>query len=117
MSNEKPIRWMGSSLSDLLKFPEVTRREAGYQLSRVQNDLDPEHWKEFKVAGAGAREIIISEDGNAFRVIYVAKLEKAVYVLHSFQKKTQQTSKRDKQIASNRYIQAVADRSKKRKDL
>ncbi|UYM16801.1 type II toxin-antitoxin system RelE/ParE family toxin [Endozoicomonas euniceicola] len=115
MSNEKPIKWMGSALDDLLQFPDPAKREAGYQLSRIQNDLEPEHWKDFKMVGAGAKGIIISEDGDAFRVMYVAKFEEAVYVLHSFQKKTQQTSKQDKQIASRRYKQVVAERSKKRK--
>jgi phage-related protein len=36
-------------------------------------------------------------------VIYVAKFEEAVYVLHCFQKKTQATSTRDKDIADVRY--------------
>ena len=30
-----------------------------------------------------------------FRVIYIAKLAKAVYVLHAFKKKTQKTRKQD----------------------
>jgi len=33
-------------------------------------------------------------DGR-FRVIYIAKLADAVYVLHAFQKKTQKTRKQD----------------------
>ncbi|WP_252177170.1 type II toxin-antitoxin system RelE/ParE family toxin [Endozoicomonas sp. 4G] len=116
MDNEKPIFWMGSSLEDLLEFPDMAKREAGYQLSRVQRDLDPERWKDFKTVGTGVREIIISEEGDAFRVMYVAKFEEAVYVLHSFQKKTQQTSKHDKQIATRRYKQVLAEQSKRRKD-
>ncbi|WP_257274215.1 MULTISPECIES: type II toxin-antitoxin system RelE/ParE family toxin [unclassified Endozoicomonas] len=116
MDNEKPIFWMGSSLEDLLEFPDLAKREAGYQLSRIQHDLDPEHWKDFKTVGAGVREIIISEEGGAFRVMYLAKFEEAVYVLHSFQKKTQQTSQHDKQVAARRYKQVPAERSKRRKD-
>ena len=37
-----------------------------------------------------------------FRVVYVAKLADAVYVLHCFQKKTQQTAKRDIELAQKR---------------
>lgn len=106
---------MGSAREDLIQFPDNAKKEAGYQLSRVQNDLDPERWKDFKAIGSGAREIILSEDGDAFRVMYVAKFEEAVYVLHSFQKKTQKTSKHDKEIAARRYKQVLAERSKKRK--
>ena len=40
---------------------------------------------------------------GAFRVIYVAKLAEAVYVLHCFQKKTQKTSKEDLYLAEARY--------------
>jgi phage-related protein len=36
-------------------------------------------------------------------VIYVAKFETAVYVLHAFQKKSQQTAKMDIELAKARY--------------
>ena len=45
--------------------------------------------------GQGVREIRVRETSGAFRVIYVAKFEEAIYVLHCFQKKTQKTSARD----------------------
>ena len=32
--------------------------------------------------------------GDAYQVFYVARFEEAIYVLHSFQKKTQETSKK-----------------------
>lgn len=35
--------------------------------------------------------------------MYVAKFEEAVYVLHCFQKKTEATTKHDKEIAQTRY--------------
>ena len=112
---EKPIVWMGTSRDDLISFPIEAVREAGFQLGRVQNDLDPVHWKAFSQVGAGVKEIIISEDGDAFRVMYVAKFDEAVYVLHSFQKKTEKTEKQDKATASRRYKEVLAERKKKRK--
>lgn len=42
--------------------------------------------------------------------MYVAKFEEAIYVLHSFQKKTGATSKRDKEIAETRYRAIVQER-------
>ncbi len=45
--------------------------------------------------------------------MYVAKFEEAVYVLHCFQKKTQATSKRDKDIAAERYRAVVNTRRSK----
>ena len=44
--------------------------------------------------GPGVREIQIMHDGQ-FRVIYIAKLADAVYVLNAFQKKTQKTRKQE----------------------
>lgn len=46
--------------------------------------------------------------------MYVAKFEEAVYVLHCFQKKTQATSKHDKNIAETRYRAAVNARKAKK---
>lgn len=89
---EKEIRWVGSAYDDLLAFPVEPRRQAGFQLGKVQAGLQPEDWKPFDEGGAGTREIRIREAGGAFRMMYVAKFEEAVYVLHCFQKKTQATS-------------------------
>jgi len=52
--------------------------------------------------GAGVREIRIREASGAFRVIYVAKFEAAIFVLHCFQKKTQKTSRADVVLATQR---------------
>lgn len=53
--------------------------------------------------GAGVREIRVREASGAYRVIYVARLKDAVYVLHAFQKTTQATSKRDLDLATTRF--------------
>jgi phage-related protein len=49
------------------------------------------------------REIRIRDAAGAFRVMYGAKFDDAVYVLHCFQKKTQKTSKADLNLAAQRY--------------
>ncbi|HEY3597001.1 MAG TPA: type II toxin-antitoxin system RelE/ParE family toxin [Paraburkholderia sp.] len=108
MHDDKEIRWLGSSYDDLLAFPDELRRQAGFQLAKVQAGLDPDNWKPFDVVGAGTREIRIKEAQGVFRVMYVAKFVEAVYVLHCFQKKTQTTSRQDKDIAEARY-RAVAN--------
>ena len=41
----KPIRFLGSSLDDLRAFPTSARKEAGYQLDKVQNGEPPSDWK------------------------------------------------------------------------
>ena len=47
-------------------------------------------------------------------VMYVAKFEDAVYVLHCFEKKTQSTSKQDRSIAATRYRAVVSARKEKK---
>ena len=99
----KPISFLGTALDNLRAFPATARREAGYQLDRVQSGLEPSDWKPMADVGVGAREIRIREADGAFRVIYVAKFAGAIYVLHCFRKKTRTTSKADLDIAAKRY--------------
>ena len=47
----------------------------------------------------------IHDEAEAFRVLYIAKIEDSVYVLNAFQKKTQQTAKRDLDLAVTRLRQ------------
>ena len=49
-----------------------------------------------------------------FRVMYVAKFEEAIYVLHSFQKATRKTSKKDVQIAETRYRAVLRERKERK---
>ena len=108
----KELKWAGSSLKDLTAFPDSARREAGYQLHRVQFGMEPDDWRPFATIGSGVREIRVEETGNVYRVIYVAKFEEAVYVLHAFQKKTRKTTGKDITIATVRYRAIVADRTR-----
>jgi phage-related protein len=61
--------------------------------------------------GKGVEEIRVWDDTGTWRVIYTARLADAVYVLHAFQKKTQSTSRRDIDIARERYSQLMRDRT------
>ena len=79
-------------------------------MGKVQAGLEPEDWKPFDEVGSGAREIRIRQADGSFRVLYVAKFEEAIYVLHCFQKKTQTTSQQDKHIAATRYRAIVSAR-------
>lgn len=99
----KSLEFVGSSREDLAAFPELARREAGYQLWSVQEGLEPSDWKPMKSVGAGAMEIRVRNKEGAWRVIYVAKFEAAIYVLHAFEKKEQKTRQADIDLAKTRY--------------
>jgi len=100
----KSLRFIGSSLDDLRNFPDEARRAAGFELRAVQNGLEPSDWKPMQVIGSGVKEIRIHALGE-WRIIYVAKVRDAVYVLHAFQKKTQRTSRHHIDLARQRYRQ------------
>jgi phage-related protein len=107
---EKKLEFLGSSLKDLKKFPDAAKQDAGYQLGKVQKGEEPDDWKPFPAVGSGVNEIRIEEDKNIFRVMYVAKFEDIIYVLHAFQKKTQKTSKKDIETAQERYKEIAGRR-------
>ena len=89
-------------MTDLRAFPLTARREAGYQIYRVQQE--PSDWKPLRSVGPGVREIGIQDEGQ-YRIIYVARSVDAIYVLHAFRKKSRKTSKRDIEIARQRLKQ------------
>jgi phage-related protein len=60
--------------------------------------------------GPGVHEIRLRDRAGAFRVIYVAKFDDAIYVLHAFQKKTPGTSRVDIEVAKRRYWSIGAKR-------
>ena len=83
-------------------FPQGARRQAGYQVERVQRGLDPDDWKPMTSIGQGVREIRIRDASGAYRVVYLATFVDAIYVLHAFAKKTQRTPTRDLNLAESR---------------
>lgn len=59
-------------------------------------------FKSMPAIGPGTYEVRVRLEG-AWRVIYVAKFEPAIYVLHTFQKKTQKTPRAELERAAMRY--------------
>ncbi|HBJ0984664.1 TPA: type II toxin-antitoxin system RelE/ParE family toxin [Escherichia coli] len=98
----KKLAFLDTSLDDLRAFPESSRQDA----TRV----NPYDWKPFSTIGPGVREIRTRDADGIYRVMYVAKFEEAVYVLHCFQKKTQTTSQSDIDLAKRRYKELVQER-------
>jgi len=106
----RPILWAGSAREDLRAFPESARRRAGHELDLLQHGLEPHDFKPIPTVGAGVYELRIRATG-AFRVFYVVKFAEGVYVLHAFQKKTQQTNRLDLEIGAKRYREILRQRS------
>ncbi len=106
----KSICFLGDSLKALSDFPKGARQDAGYQLRRVQDGKPPDDFKPMPAIGKGVEEIRVWDGAGTYRVIYTARLGDAVYVMHAFQKKTQETSKRDIETAKLRFNQLMRGR-------
>ncbi len=99
----KPVRFVGTAREDLAAFPELARRTAGYELFMVQVGREPSDFKPMPDVGHGVHEIRVGDRAGTFRVIYVARFNEAIYVLHAFQKKTPKTSRVNIEVAKRRY--------------
>jgi phage-related protein len=91
-------RWIGFVLFPKARDATPASNLNGFSAVSIQTTGKP-----MKSVGPGVREIRVRDAAGAFRVIYIATWADAVYVLHAFQKKTQQTSKRDLMIAETRF--------------
>jgi phage-related protein len=104
--------WIGSSLNDLLAFPEAVKNRIGISLSVAQFGGKHPSSKPWKGAGPGVLEIVEDHRGNAYRSVYTVKFANGVYVLHVFQKKSPsgiRTSKKDVELVEQRLKLAQHD--------
>jgi len=110
--DEKPLVWAGSSKRDLVAFPDAVRREIGRALSAAQFGGKHPAAKPWKGEGGGVFEIVEDHRGDAYRAVYTVRFERAVYVLHAFQKKSPRgikTARTDIELVRQRLGWARAD--------
>ena len=126
----KSISYWNNKLQKTIDdYPEAVRDRINFELVALQNDcphafddfdLDvvedddeeadlgkkrypPAKKKSMKeTIGEFAMQLTI-KGKDSYRVIYVAKFEEAIYVLHTFMKKTEGVSKKEYRTASLRY--------------
>lgn len=87
---ERPLLWIGSSRKDYGEFPSKVQETFGFELFLAQTGQHPPSAKPLKGMGSGILELIDVFDGDAYRAVYTVRFEAAVYVLHSFMKKSKQ---------------------------
>jgi|TARA_B110000263_G_C15218154_1_gene468535 phage-related protein len=101
----KDIEWKGSSYKDFRKFPSDVIQDLAADLSLLQQGLTPSSFKPFSLGKRTPNvwELRQRDMDGIYRVIYATVEEGVIHILHSFQKKTQQTSEQDKKLARKRY--------------
>ena len=108
----KPLLWLGTSRNDVREFPEMARGKVGHELFLVQQGLTPSDWKPMTTVGPGVVELRI-HTGEEFRVIYLARFEEGIYVLHAFEKRSRQIRTVDINLAQKRLRDLIRSRSRR----
>lgn len=106
----KPVIWVGSSRKDLREFPEPVQDHVGYALYAAQRGSRHRDTKTLSgFSGAGVVEVVTDFRGDTFRAVYTVRFAGAVYVLHTFQKKSKtgrETPRRDMELIEQRLREA-----------
>src|SRR3954467_5581690 len=91
---DAPLEFIGSSRDDLSGFPLEIKREIGLALRAAQKGEKTGNAKPLKgFGGASVLQITSNFDGDTYRTVYTVQLKGMIYVLHAFQKKSNQGSK------------------------
>jgi phage-related protein len=106
----KPVIWIGSSRRDLREMPQQVRRDIGQALYAAQQGVTDPAAKPLKgFGGARVMEIVERYRTDAYRAVYTANFDNAVYVLHVFQKKSKSdiaTPKQEIELIRRRLAEA-----------
>ncbi len=109
----KPLRWIGGSRQDVTDFPKDVRREIGFALDAAQNGEKHPSAKPLQgFGGAGVLEVVEDHFGDTYRAVYTVKFAEAVYVPHTFKKKSKsgiKTPKQEIDLIKSRLIRAKED--------
>lgn len=108
----RPVIWVKSAKKDLLTFPEPVIKEIGFALYEAQIGRKSIDAKPLKGFGSGVLEVVENHNTDTFRAVYTVRFEKAVYVLHCFQKKSKtgiETPKQDLDLINKRLKEAEAN--------
>ncbi len=84
----RPIVWIAGSKDDISLLPREVKASFGSRLRELQQGKTPLDMKPLPQFGRGVYELRERFDTNAYRLMYVLNLGKAVYVLHAFMKKS-----------------------------
>lgn len=105
----QPVVWIASAKDDVSALPPPVKASFGHRPHEVQEGRMPLDTKPLTQFGAGVLELRERFGGNAYRLMYVVALKKAVYVLHAFMKKSKSgigLAKQDAELIETRLKRA-----------
>ncbi len=97
------LHFEGDSLEVLSSFPDHFKRSLGFSLRQLQIGREPtSQTRSMSSIGAGVHELKEADERAWYRVVYLSKIKNRIYVLHSFEKESRKTDRRDIEIARQR---------------
>jgi len=97
------IAWEGDSKEVLSSFPPEVKSTLGFSLRQIQNGRQPrcDH-RPMPSVGKGVWELKDSDVRTWYRVMYLARIDNVLHILHCFEKSSRKTDRRDIAIAKTR---------------
>jgi len=97
------LHFEGDLLEVLSSFPDDVKRSLGFSLRQLQIGREPtSQTRSMSSISAGVYELKEADERAWYRVVYLSKIENRIYVLHSFEKESRKTDRRDIEIARQR---------------
>jgi len=108
---DREIRFINKqSLKEFQSLPENIQERFALDLNAVKSGKEPFSKYKHIADSVGVGTIELIENGRpAYRTLYVAKYDNAVYVLHSFTKTTNGVDKQAMKTAKQRYKAMMAE--------
>jgi phage-related protein len=100
------IDWAGNTLEVLSSWPDSIKDTMGFELRKVQCGEVPDIGKPLPGIGSGVWELREDEANVCYRLAYLPRKNNVVYVLHCFEKKTQQTPRTAAESIERRFKDA-----------
>jgi phage-related protein len=111
------ISWEGDSLSVLREWPKPIREDVGVALDEMQEGRHATlPVRPMPSIAGGVFELKDSDKSKWYRVIYMARREDVIYVLHCFTKDSAKTEKNDLATAKARWKEVQRRLREGRKD-
>jgi phage-related protein len=112
----RPLLWIASSKRDLRGFPPRVQDRLGFELYLAQTGQHAPSAKPLKGLGSGTVELIDDFDGDTYRAVYTVRFSDAVYILHTFKKKSKhgiKTPQSDIELVKRRLKDAERDHAQR----
>jgi len=96
------VAWEGDSREILQSFPGRVRQNLGFQWWQLRRGERPRDYRPLSSVGTGVFELRDQDERAWYRLVYLARTDDVIHVLHCFEKKSRAMPRRDFETARRR---------------